>query len=561
MRFWWVDDSSRLGEEMRGVTALSTSEPWFALARWTFFGGMLCAEGTITAHGHLYPVRLIYPDQFPQVPAWVEPQEKVHWSSHQYGESALCLELRPDNWHPGATGTDVLRSAYDLLQIENPLGGGSVRAPSAHQSNQTQAYSWWGSPLLISAGCAERLHGGKQAELVALRLPFQDNLWPIVVHDEIDRMQPQRPPTASFERWQVDVPVYVSTVSPPTEGVERASLAGLFGPDVQQMVLGSPAGVALFVHEGAITAFNLTNDGGSERRVVYVLPDEIGSRSGRRGDAKKKSAAIIGCGSVGSKIAESLVRSGIISITLVDGDVFLPGNLERHALDWNDVGLRKVNALKRRLLSIVPGATISTIADNLSWQRSAKTHAWQVQEIAAADIIVDATGDPATGLFLGAVADANEKPFVSVEVFEGGIGALVATSLPDRDPPFVSGRASFLAWCEEQDKKPPESGHRRYEMISDGVPVVADDAAITITASNCARVILDILDGSPQARSSAWLLLSYSKEWLFKGHGQNIHLDVGGRLIPSNKEPGDADAVDCAAKLFEEWIDALDTGS
>ncbi|MDB5529182.1 MAG: hypothetical protein JWR51_2285 [Devosia sp.] len=561
MRFWWVDDTNRLGEEMRSVTALGSNEAWFTLTRWRFFEGMLCAEVVVTAHGHDYPVRLIYPDQFPEVPAWVEPQEKVHWSSHQYGESALCLELRPDNWHPAATGVDVLRSAHDLLHIENPLGGGTVRAETAHQPNQAQAYTWWGNPVMISDGCAARIHAGTASGLVALRFPVDDKLWPIVVHDEIDRAGLQRPPTATIEKWQIDVPVFVSTSSPPSDADNRAGLAVLFDADLMLQVLASTAGVTLFVKEGGIDAYNLLPDGASEKRVVYVLPDEFGARSGRSGGAASESATIVGCGSVGSKVAESLLRSGITSLTLVDGDVFLPGNLERHVLDWNQVGLRKVEALKNRLLSIVPGATIKPIADNLSWQRSAETHAWQVQAIAASSIIIDATGDPATSLFLGAVADANEKPFVSVEVFEGGIGALVATSLPERDPPFVAGRASFLAWCEERGKKPPQSGPRRYEMISDGVPVVADDAAIEITAGNCARVVLDILDGRPQPRSAAWLLLGYSDQWLFDGHGDNIRLDVGGRSHSGEKMPPDFEALDIAGQLFKEWIDALDTGS
>lgn len=63
---------------------------------------------------------------------------------------------------------------------------------------------------------------------------------------------------------------------------------------------------------------------------------------------------------------------------------------------------------------------------NLNWQRSAKTHAWQVEALAEGHVIVDATGDPATALFLAAVAEANGRAFVSVEVFEGGIGALIA---------------------------------------------------------------------------------------------------------------------------------------
>src|SRR5262249_51837359 len=157
-------------------------------------------------------------------------------------------------------------------------------------------------------------------------------------------------------------------------------------------------------------------------------------RSGRSGSTKR--VAIVGAGSVGSKIAETLVRSGVAAFTLIDGDVMLPGNIERHVLDWRDVGFRKAPGLKRLLLNIAPGADVKVIEQNLNWQRSAERHAWQVDELAACDVIVDATGDAAMALFLGAVAAANERVFVSVEVFEGGIGALVASCVPGRDPPF-----------------------------------------------------------------------------------------------------------------------------
>lgn len=171
---------------------------------------------------------------------------------------------------------------------------------------------------------------------------------------------------------------------------------------------------------------------------------------------------------MGSKVAEALLRSGVHHLTLVDGDVMLPGNLERHVLDWRDIGFRKVHGLKRRLLHIVTSADIQVIDSNLNWQRSAKTHAWQVEVLSGWHVIVDATSDPATSLLLAAVAEANSRAFVAVEVFEGGIGTAIATCIAPRDPPFVEGRATFLAWCDAQGVKPPEAGTRRYEMLNAG---------------------------------------------------------------------------------------------
>ncbi|MCG5486832.1 MAG: hypothetical protein KK482_24575 [Sinorhizobium meliloti] len=81
-----------------------------------------------------------------------------------------------------------------------------------------------------------------------------------------------------------------------------------------------------------------------------------------------------------------------------------------------------------------------TIDQNPNWQKSASTNAAHFDLITACDIIVDAAGDPATSMLLGALAFENQKPFVSVEVFEGGIGALVAPSVPKRNAAYTLGR-------------------------------------------------------------------------------------------------------------------------
>ena len=555
MKFWWLTDTPRLGAERRAVEALAAIEGWFELDRWRFHEGKLCAEGVIVAHAQRYAVRLVYPDQFPEVPAWVEPQEGARWTTHQYGAGTLCLQLRPDNWIPSATGADVLRSAYDLLVIENPLGKGGERAPSAHQVGEIQAYDWGANPVLIGAACRERLLAGRADDLKALRWMAADEVWPILLHDAEDRQSTRGLPGADINSWRFEIPVIVTPVIPSASTPDRAALidAGGFAPETAALLSGSNA-LAVFVGGGELTAYHLLAEGGPHRRRVFVLPEESGLRSGRAPEAVAKQVAIVGAGSLGSKIAESLLRSGVTRMTLVDGDVLLPANLERHALDWRDVGFRKVHGLKRRLLGIAPGSEITVVDQNLNWQRSARTHAWQTAAVADCDVVIDATGDAATALFLGAVADANGRPFVSAEVFEGGIGALVATSLPVRDPPFAAGRAAFLAWCDAQGKKAPETGPRRYEALAeDGTPIVADDAAVTTTAGHTARIVLDIIDGRPPPVSAAWLLLGYQKAWLFDGHCHTIRLSVGERAA-ADAPTEDAESKAFVMALVKDWL-------
>lgn len=71
---------------------------------------------------------------------------------------------------------------------------------------------------------------------------------------------------------------------------------------------------------------------------------------------------IFGVGGVGSWCAESLVRSGIRQLTIVDSDRVCVTNINRQLMATVDtVGEVKVEALKKRLLSINPTAEINAL--------------------------------------------------------------------------------------------------------------------------------------------------------------------------------------------------------
>lgn len=557
MKAWWLGDTARLGAEKRAVEALQ-AEGWFRLTRWHVHEFRLAADGNINARGAKYPVRLIYPDQFPSVPAWVEPQDpEAKWSGHQYGKGGvLCLELRPDNWSSAATGADVLRSARNLLDTENPLGEGeNGQVQSAHSVGNIQAYDWGQEPVLIGVGCFIRILKGEAQNVRALRWRSEDNVWPILVSDAADRERAQRPPGFDFGSLRAELPVVIArgAIPEPTPA-GRAGLASALGTVID--VEDSSGAVVIVVAKDDAAPFHSADPEKVFRRKWILLPDTSGVRSGRTTAAAGKKVAIVGAGSVGSKLAETLLRSGIHNMVLVDGDVLLPDNLERNALDWRDVGFRKANAAKRRLLHIVPGANIRAIAGNLNWQRSAQVQAEYVEAIGECDLIIDATGDIPTALTLGAVAAENEKPFVSAQVFEGGLGCVVSRSLPGRDPPFVEGRARYLAFCEQENEQPPKSGQRRYEAFTgEGHPVVADDAAVTIAAGHAGRVALDIVDEQVRADEGAWLLIGFKPGWLFNHHGHIISVDTG---LPAKAQPPEHDAAAraFALALAKEALDA-----
>ena len=92
------------------------------------------------------------------------------------------------------------------------------------------------------------------------------------------------------------------------------------------------------------------------RRSELLLGDEAMER------IAQKRVIIFGVGGVGSWCAESLVRSGIRQLTIVDSDRVCITNINRQLMaTTKTVGQVKVEALKERLLSINPSAEITAL--------------------------------------------------------------------------------------------------------------------------------------------------------------------------------------------------------
>ena len=92
------------------------------------------------------------------------------------------------------------------------------------------------------------------------------------------------------------------------------------------------------------------------QRSELLLGDEAMRR------ISEKRVIIFGVGGVGSWCAESLVRSGIKHLTVVDSDSVCVSNINRQLMATTEtVGQVKVDVLKERLLTINPSAEISAL--------------------------------------------------------------------------------------------------------------------------------------------------------------------------------------------------------
>jgi sulfur-carrier protein adenylyltransferase/sulfurtransferase len=189
-----------------------------------------------------------------------------------------------------------------------------------------------------------------------------------------------------------------------------------------------------------------------------------------------------------------LARAMVGKFLLVDDDLLLPDNLVRNDLDWRDVGLNKADALTLRLGYANAETEVRKYRQQLGGQEAASSAEVVLSDLAACDLVIDATANPVALNFIsGAVVEAG-KPVIWGEVFAGGFAGLFARARPGIEPPIQYMRRAIENWFSDR-QWPPVRAAAQYDQDTDGPPMVADDTDVTSIAAPVARMAIDCLLG------------------------------------------------------------------
>lgn len=147
-----------------------------------------------------------------------------------------------------------------------------------------------------------------------------------------------------------------------------------------------------------------------------ISEEEIFQRTGRLIGAEglqrlqTASAIIFGVGGVGSWCAESLVRSGVRRLTMVDPDTVQASNINRQLpATVLTLGRPKVDVLRERLQSINPSALITALPEAYSPDNAAGFR------LSDYDYVIDAIDSlEAKAHLLRTAADAGARVFASM---------------------------------------------------------------------------------------------------------------------------------------------------
>ena len=506
---WWLEQAVRLKEERLAISELEEHSTWLQNIEWNAASGPTFEVDFDIVHGEeTFNMRLRYPVHFPDTPPPVYPQEKQKLSPHQYGAGGeLCLEYRADNWEQHITGAMMIESANRLLSGERPdEEGNEGEVPSAHQENIGQKLRCETLRFLITPDLKEilkqleiekvysatftehRLEKTDVASINSITCAEKGNLWHNTTVLRGDK---------TFNALLVVTPKLPSVAKLfPTESlVDALGYAG-FTDEADRIVNDSDV-KGILLTDGDSTCFGYIIRSEEKRKIIWYENIETPELEVRLPpsytELKDKSVGIIGCGSMGSKIASSLARSGVEKFVLIDDDILMPGNIVRNDLDTRNTGHHKAIALKDRLKAISPKCKIISRQIAIGGQESAGAAASALEQLTDCDLLIDATANPEGFNRCSAIAQLKNKSLIWAEVFAGGIGGMIVRARPDKDPPPSVARRQIYNWCEEQGV-PWTAEASGYDAQDEGLPpLVADDADVSVIAAHATRFATDIL--------------------------------------------------------------------
>ena len=465
---WFLNNLARCHREREAIAALTTDVDWIPVADWAIDGEKLCLAADIETHGHRYPVQMVYPANYPASPPTVRPRESNQcWSSHQYGDGGeLCLEWGPDNWHDEITGADILRSAHKLLNTENPKGGGAlpIIAPSRHSLTLGQELRLTFFRFLLDDALVNytqsilgNIWGNAQCWLMRSRKDITAFIRKLTLPNGQSWYNPTLPAelektTTSIECSFFKTTLEADALKSPWSGCLVDALEAQ-GYNVSQLKTPTVSLVLLIDASGQPHLFwkSTENKWTPVSRLMIHAEAENNRLLPEFSSLTTKKVGIVGIGSAGSKVAFSLARSGVRNFVLVDHDVFLPENICRHELNWEDIGQHKVDAVARQLKLITQDAEVVCHRLKLSGQEATAYVDGVLSQLGAGDLIIDATADSITFNQLSTVARQQKTPMVWLEIFAGGVGGLIARFRPSRDPDPKTMQAYLWDYLARQE--------------------------------------------------------------------------------------------------------------
>ena len=190
-------------------------------------------------------------------------------------------------------------------------------------------------------------------------------------------------------------------------------------------------------------------------RAFPLLTENRFLRTPRMEVLSEKKIAVVGCGSLGSKIAVNLAATGTNHFALLDPDVMGPENVVRHEVGYSGYGLPKILALRQRIYDVNQGTHGKVYALPYAFGAAnvlvavASVH----QYLHDSDLVVDAAGVHGISRFLNDLCFDFGVPVITTTVTNGAWGGEIVRMIPGET-------ACWLCWLAQYESQEPSTEPR-----------------------------------------------------------------------------------------------------
>jgi hypothetical protein len=486
-------------------------------------------------YGSSYPYKR--PDVFPVKPIVRNQRHQMPTGGRADMPGALCLlPHSPDGWVVGMTCIDVLGravawfKAYETGTLDNEF------APPEIEQFFPNENRIWEPRVLLAGSLLPDQTSDRSGDLLLIpttsgKFAFLDSLddrSSEEVAKELTRLLSLILPdeTLSSGDWQTgkwfdldrEPPMPVPRTSADLMALMRrlgqsdAKLRALAksAPKLVALRYPTPAGLHWLIFQTEFTypssraGFRATSIDLKVRAVNAVHPlrhygtyhidvDTIFRRvSGYEvGKLQEKSCLLLGCGSIGSRIAELLIKSGVGEMRLADKEVLRAGNVSRHTLGLDYLGQNKAEGLKKFLHKRNPQARIGIHTTDILNSQEAVS-----DMISKSDVIVSCLGNDAAELYVSQAAVDGGKPVLYCRTYLRGRLGEIFISHPNEQSPCFNCASLYLNAPDCPVPRPPEMPYSELVGLdSDCGAAYIPAAAIDLDLSSLhgARLALSLL--------------------------------------------------------------------
>ncbi len=434
-------------------------------------------SGTIWVRDTPWHLHIVYPDAFPSFPphALTDASNTVLPRHHNPRWKALCLfgpmQIR---WTAMRSGADAVGEAEDVITA---FANGNVVPEDTVPEPVTAAYNYaLDAAIVVPPSLATPLIPAEKAVTIgAFKIRFQRQVTPgvaapfpgrgIVLETTIAgtkigadesykdwcKKEQGEPPKSGPLILLHEPPPYMETAADFDAWLDNLSVPSQARREWTACVFPEQMGVATNQRLAWLVVYRGRRGDTYFIRTFPLRPDEWTTRIPGMDGLAAKRVVVVGCGSVGSKIAVGLASTGVTKFSLIDSDVMEPYNSVRHEIGVGQYGAYKVVALAARIADMNPQAAVNTKGSVLHIGGINEQDAEKAlfEFVSEADLVVETTGVHAVSRFINDICHDVKVPSLYATVTNGAWGGEVVRVIPGET-------ACWNCWYQQyENDKPP----------------------------------------------------------------------------------------------------------